>query len=110
MSLDRQALQTLKCARDLLSDPSRWCKRTRARNMDGEPRSPHSREATQWDLSGALERCTTGVSSELRALAILQKILKSSSIGEWNDNASHEQLMHLFTNAIIEATLQTQSR
>ncbi len=49
-------LEVLQGARDLLSSPDRWCKKSIAQDSEGGGCGPHLKKAVRWCALGALVR------------------------------------------------------
>ena len=90
---------------DLLSDETRWCRGTFARNKDGYPVASDHADAVSWCLVGAVNKCY-GVSSISSGAAIgklmdLSYRRSASGISSFNDAAgrTHAQILEVVKEA-----------
>ena len=98
----------------LLSDPANWTTDYFARNAKGQDVDVRSPDATCFCIMGAIERVTRGpengervtmdqINVECDAEAALQTVLTKrlgdSNIANFNDTASHEQVIEALTEA-----------
>lgn len=92
-------LETMKVARELISDPTRWCQGRFARDEDGHGVFHGSVNAVSFCAAGALWRVnpTCGLSSLYRFLP------KGVDLTEFNDTRAHANVLDLFDRAIAYA-------
>jgi hypothetical protein len=83
--------------RELLSDESKWCQGSFAKDRNGLDVSIHSSEAVCWCLSGATAKCYGwGENWGWRIIrSDLQKSRISGGIGSWNDTHSYQEVKEL---------------
>ena len=97
-------LETLKAARQLISDPAKWTQGVQARDEHGE-QVPHSdRAAYCFCIMGAVNRVKP-LWKKLDALLALSKITRrdfAASVPEFNDTHTHAEVLALFDAAIAE--------
>ena len=106
-------LRTVIAARVLLAEPSRWTrgaivrdindKPVVLRNQRGEPiAQPESSAARSWCLVGAAYK--VGTPDEARAfLGLIRGLILGKPIPEWNDSASHADVVSLLGDALLVA-------
>lgn len=101
-------LEILRAARELLSDPTRWCKAAMARTEEGIKVEPDDPRACRWCSYGAIRK----VCGELRSIDTEELIsgvcqLRTGGYGfvTFNDRSgtSHKDVMDLFDAAIARA-------
>jgi hypothetical protein len=93
-------LETLKAARDLISDPARWTQGTYARNEIGARTRDFEDASVSFSALGALRR----VHMPPSAVALLVKQLPEGieNIDAFNDTHTHAEVIALFDAAIAE--------
>lgn len=96
--------ETIKCARDLLSDPNKWTKGELARNADDKPVGETQSDACKWCVEGALRWCDRGPSfyanwSKVQAALGTNKIHEKND-AEWMD---HAKLLEWLDSGIANA-------
>lgn len=101
-------LETLKAARDLISDPSCWTQGDFARNTDGQSVDPNNKEAMCFCAFGAIQRITENplMSDADRLLESICNERFSLSVGDFNDTHTHAEVLALFDAAIAELEAQ----
>lgn len=93
-----QLLADLRGAREILSDPARWCQNHYARNADGKGLDdPFAKDAVAWCLRGACAK-VAGSTFNPRVDAIYSAFKRISpiphgSIVWFNDESTHAQLL-----------------
>ena len=90
----------LRDARDLISDPARWCKHTMARDRFDQPVDFKSKEAFKWCARGALARVEPKYEVRYAALHRLESVLGRREITVVNDKEGHAAVMAVFDKAI----------
>lgn len=99
-------LEVLKNARDLISDPNRWCQQYHARKADGCPTSICSPEACRRCARGAVLKAgrfdlkTTDYAMNRLYRAGHELFDSEISIAEINDEMGHEAILKCFDRAI----------
>ena len=91
-------LQTLKAAREKITDPLRWTQGTWARDVQGWP-VERDGDAACWCAWGAVTSVKAGVGAELAACDELHKSAGGSFIA-FNDTHTHAEVLALFDKAI----------
>ena len=97
-------LETLKAARDLISDPARWTQNLFARDKDGKRADPQSDEAVCFCSFGAIERFT-GCKTLSEVEGHLDNVcgrLFGTNVISFNDTRTHAEVLALFDAAIAE--------
>lgn len=93
-------LETLKAARDLISDPARWTQGWFAKNAHGENVHSFSENAVCFCALGALDRTHNAT------LAIKDRLQRhlppEHNISSFNDTHTHAEVIALFDAAIAE--------
>ena len=97
-------LETLRAARDLISDPARWTQDELARDADGEEICPTEELAVCYCSFGAIQRFTkenemTDADNHLQDVCLR---LFGISVIELNDTHTHAEVLALFDAAIAE--------
>ena len=96
-------LETLKAARDLISDPARWTQGCAARNVNGEPVDLMDNTAVCWCALGAISITDLmrgiGISDASKAL---RRVTPFGLVGQFNDTHTHAEVLALFDAAIAE--------
>jgi hypothetical protein len=94
------ALDKLRAARDLISDPERWTQGTIARDWTGKQTTADAVDAFCWCAIGALEK----VASNAQPFRALRWAMPSGyrSIVSFNDTHTHAEVLALFDKAIAE--------
>ena len=84
---------------ELLSVESRWCRHAAAQDAAGNTVPIDDPAACRWCLLGALAQVTraTGIAWDLysRAMSWLLKFIPGEWIAEFNDDATHGELLHV---------------
>lgn len=95
--------QHLQAARELLSDESRWTKRSYARDVNGHPCSAKSPDACKWCLLGAIQ--ATRVSPFSMAADAVEALI-GYQVDVFNDACyrKHTEVLQLIDKAIDEHT------
>ena len=96
-------LETLKAARQLISDPAKWTQRWMARDADKHPTYVGSKSADCWCSMGAIAH-VAGLSSPESdaALTLLGDLSGKKSVVHFNDTHTHAEVLALFDAAIAE--------
>lgn len=103
---DEQTIEVLRYARDvILTDPSKWCKRTHSRNQFGSAVAPDHLSATSFCVDGALIRSLVDLSLPGDLLSDVEKPLRAAAGGcfvSLNDDpvTTYEEIVSLFDRAI----------
>jgi hypothetical protein len=96
-------LETLKAARDLISDPARWTQGCAARNANGESVDLMDEPAVCWCALGAIARTElvrgSGISDASKAL---RRVTPFGLVAHFNDTHDHAEVIALFDAAIAE--------
>lgn len=98
-------LEILKAARDLISDPARWCREAAAKDARGDPTGPYpGGDACQWCAIGAVAHVADyhehdGVVVRLREAG--REIGFDGAIST-NDIGGHESVLRMYDLAIAE--------
>ena len=93
-------LETLKAARDLISDPARWTQGWFAKNARGENVNSFSENAVCFCVLGALDRTHNSTPA---VKDILNRHLPlEHNISSFNDTHTHPEVLALFDAAIAE--------
>ena len=97
-------LQTLKAARDLISDPARWTQGWFAKNERGLNVSEDHPDACCWCVLGAMKRVSSSSIGFHQAAAILRNrsMFRLFDLSEFNDTHTHAEVLALFDAAIAE--------
>lgn len=103
-----KTIEVLQKARELIANPSRWCKKSFARNHTGTSVGVNTNRACQWCASGAISRAVgtphTFVSAEPARHALILAIGGDDmfSIASWNDSSirTHSEVLAAFDSAI----------
>ena len=97
-------LETLKAARDLISDPARWTKNLFARDKSGKYVNPQSKEAVCFCSLGAIERFAGRkmLGEFEKHLDDVCKRLFGTNVISFNDTHVHAEVLALFDAAIAE--------
>lgn len=93
----------LRRARQLISRPDRWTRKTMARNpRTGRAVGTYSRLAGQWCALGALHRFHPEEALICDAVSELRKggVPDDHSLGSFNDSHTHQEVLDLFDSAI----------
>lgn len=95
--------EVLESVKTLLSAPAKWSKNLRAVTKEGNPESPRSPNAVAWSLVGAIYKVGEPRTHELDgAIDTLYSVVQGS-IGVFESNASHADLMVVLDRAIAKA-------
>ena len=86
----------LREARDLISDPERWCQECYARDKNGAPVLYESLAAVRWCALGACEK----VGADVRILWRAAERMKGFDPADINDSTNHPTVMKMFDLAI----------
>ena len=114
MSIDVNPLvhEVLLRARDLISTPEAWTKRSFARGKNGRPTAPSASISTQWCMTGAVQRSARAVTTRFDArwgvvvneaiIALTEHPAIKKSIAFFNDhsNTTHDDVMRVFNETI----------
>jgi hypothetical protein len=98
------ALETLKKARDLISDPAKWTQGNLASDVYGDEIDPQSDDAICFCAIGAIERFT-GTTENTEAdlcLSVTCEKLSGLPVFAFNDSHTHPEVVALFDAAIAE--------
>lgn len=97
-------LETLKAARQLISDPAKWTQRFMARDADKHPTYVGSKSADCWCSMGAICHVVGGLcqSDGEAALAALGATIGGKNVVRFNDTHTHAEVLALFDAAIAE--------
>jgi hypothetical protein len=101
-------LETLKAARQLISDPAKWTQGEFARDADGNEVKAWSEDATCFCAYGAIQHVTEREDSE--ADFVLWKACMSKFQTEvivLNDTHTHAEVLALFDAAIAELEVES---
>lgn len=110
----QEKIDVLKRARKLIEKPEHWGKESFAKDAEGEAVPVHSRKAVCFCAVGALIRANpiggllqNGAVKELAAGLGTGRYLDTTKIFNWNDSATHEQMLAHFdaTIARLEQSL-----
>lgn len=115
-SSNTKAVDLLREARALISDPDKWTQGTLARNAYGSEVASYSHDACKWCVAGAMLRVADSndvpYSTELSAHSALvlasRELFGSSAIEEVNDTRTHADVLALFDRAIELASNPTE--
>jgi hypothetical protein len=94
--------EILTAARDLISDPERWCHGASARTSNGVSTMPCSPVAAQWCAVGACEKAHSGF-IHVEALDVLNKSARlhfKLGAAAVNDDLGHAAVMEMYDKAI----------
>lgn len=91
-------LETLKAARELISDPKRWTQKTSARDSKGRPTFADEEEAVCWCAIGALSHVNR--EKLITCCGVLESVMPVG-IATFNDSHTHEEVLALFDKAIL---------
>lgn len=93
-------LETLKKARELISDPERWCKGVNCRDKRGSPCK--SQDATQWCAIGAINHFSYGRSEGRPTMPLhsYSHIFGEINAQFVNDYHGHAAVMTMYDRAI----------
>ena len=97
-------LETLKAARQLISDPAKWTQNLFARDKDGKSIDPQNKDAVCFCSFGAIERftgCKTLSEVEGHLDNVCEKLFHTNVIS-FNDTHTHAEVLALFDAAIAE--------
>lgn len=94
------ALELLKFARELLSDPARHQPCVLARTAEDKPCYPHTKEAAKWGVLGAL--CVKEVPDAVyrQARDALYREFSDQGLMQYESSHSHEAVIAGFDRAI----------
>jgi hypothetical protein len=97
-------LETLKAARQLITDPAKWTQEAFARNKLGQIVEPDFGDATCFCALGAIQHFTkyTGMSPADVLLDNLSLSKFGMCIDVFNDTHTHAEVLALFDAAIAE--------
>ena len=112
-----QTIDLLKRARSIITKPGTWTKREFARNADGIPKLPKSKQAVSWCLLGACYKAVdeagfgNPVLAEVALIDSLTNVLKkrhlSDCIPAFNDGAVRQStVLRLVDDAIKLVTVR----
>ena len=96
-------LETLKAARDLISDPARWTQEEAARNAAGKGVMAYGEDAVCWCAFGAI-RNVVGPNDDAFDLVFdtFRDKAKVKLVACFNDTHTHAEVIALFDAAIAE--------
>lgn len=114
--MDILTIDLLAPIRELLADPTHWCKHDLARDSDGLPAFYDSPEATSWCLAGATYRCYPGKRDRTMIQAELINRIKKLhhedpswliDVALFNDapQRTHEEIMRLLEEPMLDTQL-----
>lgn len=109
-------LPMVQAARELISDPARWCRGTMAKNDRGYAVGPRQPDACQWCALGALVKCTPDdskfkgevntkvMANALKVAAMFRRLVigVGHSLVEFNDAHTHDEVLATFDAAIVQ--------
>lgn len=99
-------LETLKAARQLISDPAKWTQTYYARDASGYPVPPTSLEAVCFCALGSIEHAANkNLLTLTETIAIIENVALSEhamAVFELNDTHTHAEVLALFDAAIAE--------
>ncbi len=97
-------LETLKAARQLISDPAKWTQGELARDADGNETNPNYDSATCFCAHGAIQYFTKDetLSEADRLLIAVCSDEHDCYVEEFNDTHTHAEVLALFDAAIAE--------
>ena len=95
----------LKAARDLIAKPENWLQGTYAKNENGRDVSALSHEGVCFCAMGALLRAgwVHPSADDDAVVAVLNQVPDDMLIAEFNDQATHSEVLDLFSKAISSA-------
>jgi len=107
-SSNTEAIDLLREARALISDPDKWTQGTLARNAYGSEVAHYSPDACKWCAVGAISRVAASnnasYETEMSAYSALVQasriLFDSDAVGEVNDTHTHADVLALFDRAI----------
>lgn len=104
----REVAGVLRKARAVVSDQTRWCRGALARDTCGRVVKPADASAERWCALGALHvACPVGSIIRMQAFAALRDALHvGMRIDEFNDTATHAQVVDLYDRAICSLEKQ----
>ena len=94
--------EILQAARQLISNQERWTQGAAARGLDRIECYAQSNAAVCWCILGAIGRCAPNDRRALLAERLIYLVLERGSIAEFNDNATHADVLSLLDRAIAE--------
>jgi hypothetical protein len=93
-------LETLKAARDLISDPARWTQGAFARDATGAKSRLYLEQAVCFCAVGAIRRVYV---PPVAIGSLLKQLPKDcQTLGHFNDTHTHAEVLALFDAAIAE--------
>lgn len=95
-------LETLKAARDLISDPARWTQVVFARDSIGMDVEPTSYRAVCFCSIGAIRKFERKMSDAEKTLLGVCSKIHDTYVEEFNDTHTHAEVLALFDAAIAE--------
>ena len=98
-----EAVEVLRKARALISDPARWTRGNYASGPDGKPRRPLDRDAVQWCALGAIGRVAySSRCGELAMVALRDTTVRAANVGAatYNDRKGHAAVLAAFDETI----------
>ena len=105
--MSNKTLDTLRAARELLSDPDRWTKGVGARDAFGRPVSVHDESARCWCALGAVVRSSAepfgdALSTAAKSALHVSLLAGEDYVWEFNDapRTSHAMMLAMFDRAI----------
>lgn len=96
-------LETLRAARQLISDPAKWTQGDFARDSLGLCADPHGYKAVCFCARGAIQKITKEDDGPAeKALVDTCSVLHDMYVEEFNDTHTHAEILALFDAAIAE--------
>ncbi|MCA3080557.1 MAG: hypothetical protein ING71_17415 [Rhodocyclaceae bacterium] len=96
-------LETLKAARQLISDPAKWTHGWLARDADGNVSHIGEKDAACWCSMGAIFHVDGPERpNSYAALQLLGAAIGGKSVARFNDTRTHAEVLALFDAAIAE--------
>lgn len=95
------SIEALKAVRNLLSTPKTWTVGAMARDSHNVRVSPHSQQATQFCLVGAIVRISNhNIAFETLIRDLLGNAVGNISLSLINDNDGYAAILHLLDTTI----------
>lgn len=101
---DQTPLAILRRARARIATPERWTRGVIALTLRGFTADASDPDAAQWCAIGAIV-AESDVGDSADARGVLRSALRITSISDWNDSHTHEEVIAGFDKAI--ASLET---
>ena len=99
-------LETLKAARELISDPAKWTQSLFARDKDGKRIDPQSKDAVCFSIERFNVGCKTLSEVEGHPDNVCERLFRTNVIS-FNDSHTHPEVLALFDAAIAELERST---